>query len=170
MIHLLNCKIVRDRVLKIAYDIRKINFCTFSVTIVSRSCDKPTIILRSVPLPSRLVVLCVIFTVAWVLFARPVCGAFRSICLSVANALSMGHYAALVWSSAADVMVPKSYSQGDLITVRFTLTVPSHTNSTDENSMKIGTVPHLRSFNSCCPSLLISSTFSLGFPHSLGPE
>ena len=29
-----------DRVRKIAYDIPKINFCTFSVTIISRSYDK----------------------------------------------------------------------------------------------------------------------------------
>jgi len=46
MFHLLNCNIVRDRVRKIAYDIPKINFCTFSVTILSRSYDKPTTILR----------------------------------------------------------------------------------------------------------------------------
>ena len=46
MILLRNCKIVWDSVRKLAYDIPKINFITFKVTIVSLSCDKLTIILR----------------------------------------------------------------------------------------------------------------------------
>jgi len=45
-IHLQSCTIVWDSVCKLAYDIHKRNFSTFKVTIVSRSYDKLTIILR----------------------------------------------------------------------------------------------------------------------------
>jgi len=42
-IHLQSCKIVRESVRKLAYDIPERNFSTFKVIIVSRSYDKLTI-------------------------------------------------------------------------------------------------------------------------------
>jgi len=43
-IHVQNCSILGGSVRKLAYDVPERNFSTFSVTIVSRSYDKRTII------------------------------------------------------------------------------------------------------------------------------